>query len=216
MTTALISILDLSTSDPNNDLLGIIIFFFDFFIFMVIGIAVFNRIANAKAAKLWPKLAPVIKGTFHKGIGLTTPYIIGQHHGLPVRAYVLVVARSRYSFNYFFEIEATVDQHGQNWELRYNQSAHGKHEWEIKTKDEALQQRLAQSGLLGQIPGWDHTAAVRYNGHKGTLILSHQIFTRDGLPAPEVFEMELETLKKLVNINKQVNEGGTPTNQLSN
>ncbi len=205
MTTSLILISNLTVADPNNDMLGIVIFFFDFFIFTLIGIAVFNRIANRNAVKLWPKLAPVINGTFHKGIGLTAPYIIGQYHGLPVRAHVRVFARSRYNFEYYFDISATVDTHGRDWELRYSGHFNGKHEWEIKTKDQALQQRLSQSGLLGLIPGWDHTASVRYGGKKGELVLSHQIFTRDGLPTPEVFEMELETLKKLVNINKQVN-----------
>jgi hypothetical protein len=199
MTTSLILILNLSGADPNNDLLGLVIFFFDFFIFTVIAIAIFNRIANAKAAKLWPKLAPVIKGTFHKGIGLTAPYIIGQYHGLPVRAHVRVFARSKYSFEYYFEILATVDKHGRDWELLYNERSHEKQGWQIKTKDEMFEKSLSQSGLMGIIPGWDHNASVKYNGGKGLLILSHRIYTRDGLPTPEVFEMQLEMLKKLVN-----------------
>jgi hypothetical protein len=213
--TSLVLTLNLSAADPNNDMLGLIIFFFDFFIFTVIGIAVFNRIANAKAVKLWPKLAPVINGTFHKGIGLTAPYIVGQYHGLPVRAHVRVFARSKYNFEYYFEISATVDKHGHDWELLYNERSHQKQGWEIKTKDSTFQQRLSQSGLMGVIPGWDHNASVKYNGRKGTLIFSHHIYTRDGLPTPEVFEMQLETLKKMVNINKQVNEDSSLASQFN-
>ncbi len=197
----------LTATDPNQDMLGIVIFFFDFALFTVIGIAIFNRIANAKAAKLWPKLAPVIQGTFYKGIGLTAPYIIGQYHGLPVRAYVFVTAKSRYTYVYYFQIKATVDSHGQDWELRYNQRSHEKQGWEIHTHDSALHGRLTQAGLLGLIPGWDYETTLRYSGRKGTLLYSHHIFTRDGLPSPEVFETELNLLRKVANLNKQLNNG---------
>ncbi len=207
MATLLVVNLKLSAvSDPNNDLLGIFIFFFDFALFCVIGFAVFNRIANAKAVKLWPGLAPVIHGTFHKGIGLTAPYIVGKYNGLPVRAWVLVTARSRWDFEYYFQILATVDRHGRDWELYYNQHSHDRHGWEIKPKDSELQQRLSQSGLLGIVPGWDQNAFIKYNSRKGTLLFRHKIFNRDGLPAPEVFEMQLGMLKKVVSINRQVNQ----------
>src|SRR5262245_9591059 len=90
--------------DPNQDWLGIIVFGFDFVFFSLILIALFNRIANSKAGKVWPKLAPVIKGTFHKGIGLTTPYLAGNYRGLPVRACLRARAKSRWTFEYYFEI----------------------------------------------------------------------------------------------------------------
>lgn len=203
---SLIWLLHLFTvADPNNDLLGIVIFYFDFTIFCLIGIAVFNRIANAKAVKLWPRLAPVINGTFHKGIGLTAPYIVGKYQGLPVRAWVLVTAKSRWTFEYYFQIRATIDKHGQNWELYYNQHSHGEHGWEIKTKDPGLQQNLSQSGLMGIIPGWDREASVKYNSRKGTLLFRHHIYTRDALPTAEVFEMQLGTMKKIIAINRQIN-----------
>src|SRR5690242_18674233 len=125
------------TSDPNQDVLGIIIFGFDFVIFTVIAIAVFNKIANAKAAKLWPKLAPVIKGTFHKGIGLTAPYLVGTYRGLPVRARLRTTAKSRWDFEYYFEIVAAAGTHGRDWELRYNHRHREADGWEIKTNDEA-------------------------------------------------------------------------------
>lgn len=203
--TSFIHSLRLMATDPNDDMLGIVIFFFDFTLFTVIGFAIFNRIANAKAVKLWPKLAPVIKGTFHKGIGLTAPYIIGQYHGMPVRAYVFVTAKSRYTYVYYFQIRATLDTHGHDWELQYNQHSHEKQGWEIHTKDAPLQQRLTQAGLLGMLPGWDYETTLRYNGRKGTLLYSHHIFTRDGLPSPDVFEMELSLLHKVANLNKQLN-----------
>jgi hypothetical protein len=196
-----------ATSDPNQDLLGIIIFFFDFTLFTLIGFAIFNRLANAKAAKLWPNLAAVINGTFHKGIGLTAPYIIGQYHGLPVRAYVLVTAKSRYTYVYYFQIRATLDAapRGPDWTLRYNERSGTKQGWEIHTKDAALQGRLAGAGLLGLIPGWDRETSLTYNGRKGTLLYSHHIFTRVALPSPEVFEMELNLLRKAANLNQQLN-----------
>src|SRR5438876_1077334 len=122
MAIPLVLILNLSlATDPNQDWLGIVIFGFDFVIFWLILIAVFNKIANGKAAKLWPKLAPVINGTFHKGIGLTAPYLVGHYRGLPVRARVRVSAKSRWNFEYYFEIVATLDTRGRDWELRYNQ-----------------------------------------------------------------------------------------------
>src|SRR5215470_7374953 len=98
--------LHLAAADPNDDMLGLVIFLFDFTLFTLIGIAIFNRVANAKAAKLWPKLAPVIKGTFHKGLGLSAPYILGNYHELSVRAFVYVMAKSRYTFIYYFQIRA--------------------------------------------------------------------------------------------------------------
>jgi hypothetical protein len=194
-------------ADPNEDMLGIIIFFFDFTLFCLIGFAIFNRIANAKAAKLWPKLASVIDGTFHKGIGLTAPYIAGNYHGLPVRAWVFVTARSRWNFIYYFQIRAALDTRGRDWTLRYNNRSGEKQGWEIHTKDPALQQRLPQAGLLGMIPGWDTETSLSYNGRKGTLLYSHHMYTREALPSPEVFEMELGLLRKVANLNRQVNDG---------
>ncbi len=218
MAILLILILNLSTTaDPNQDLLGIIIFVFDFIIFSLILTALFNRAANKNAAKLWPKLAPVINGTFHKGIGLTTPYLIGKYHGLPVRARVRVSARSRWNFEYYFEILATSGTRGQDWELHYDQSSGGPHEWGLKAKDPALKERLSQSGLTTMLPHWEHGVSVKYNGNKGTLLYSRHIYTRDGLPALEVFEMQLDILKKLVDINRRVNEetgmGNVSTNK---
>jgi hypothetical protein len=205
MTTLLI--LNLSaTADPNNDMLGLIIFGFDFVIFALILTAIINRAANKNAAKLWPKLAPVINGTFHKGIGLTAPYIIGNYHGLPVRARIRVSARSRWNYEYYFEILATSATRGQDWELRYNQGSHEAHGWELKTKDPALQERLSQAGLKTMPHDWERRASLKYHSRKGTLLYSNQIFTRDGVPTPEVFEMQLEMLKKLVNINQQANK----------
>src|ERR1041384_6865513 len=203
MTTYLLSLPALMTADPNDDMLGIIIFLFDFTLFTLIGIAIFNRIADAKAVKLWPKLAPVINGTFHKGIGLTAPYIVGNYHGLPVRAYVLVTAKSRYTYVYYFQIRATLEPapHSHDWALRYNQHAHEKQGWDIQTKEEALKQRLTQAGFLSLIPGWDYETSLTYNSRKGTLLYSHHIFTRDGLPSPEVFDMELGLLRKVAHLH---------------
>ncbi len=207
MTTLFILILNLSTTtDPNNDMLGLVIFGFDFVIFALILTALFNRAANKNAAKLWPKLAPVINGTFHKGIGLTTPYLIGKYHELPVRARIRVSARSRWNYEYYFEILATSGARGQNWELRYNQGTDGAHGWELKTKEPAFQERLSQAGLMTTLHDWEQRVSLKYNGSKGTLLYSQHIFTRDGLPSPEVFGMQLDLLKKLVNINQQVNK----------
>ena len=209
MTTLLI--LNISaTADPNNDMLGLIIFGFDFAFFTLIAVALVNRAANKNAVKLWPKLAPVINGTFHKGIGLTAPYIIGEYHGLPVRARIRVSARSRWHYEYYFEILVTSATRGQSWELHYDQNSRGPHGWELKAKDPALKERLSQAGVLTILHDWEHRVSLTYNGGRGTLLYSQQIFTRDGVPSPEVFEMELETLKKLVNINQRVNaEAGT-------
>ena len=206
MTILPVLILNIATAvDPNNDMLGLIIFGFDFTLFTLIAIALFNRAANKNAAKLWPKLVPVINGTFHKGIGLTIPYIIGKYHGMPVRARIHPIAKSRWSFNYYLEILATSTTHGQNWELHYKQGSDGAHHWELKTKDPVLQERLSQSGVMKIAPNWDHQVSLKYNGRKGTLLYIHYIFSRDGVPAPEIFETQLDMLKKLLNINQQVN-----------
>src|SRR5262249_19823219 len=167
MVTPLVLIVSRSlATDPNEDLLGIIIFGFDFILFTLFFIALFNRIADSKAAKVWPTLAPVIQGTFHKGIGLTRPYLVGSYRGLPVRAYVRVSAKSRWTFNYYFEIVTTLDTHGRNWELYFNQRREEAPGWRVKTKDEALKQRLIHSGLLTLIPNWDNVASVKYRGGK--------------------------------------------------
>ena len=216
MVTPLVLIVYLSQAlDPNQDWLGIIVFGFDFVIFSLILIALFNRIANSKAAKVWPKLAPVIKGTFHKGIGLTAPYLVGNYRGLPVRARLRVSAKSRWNFEYYFEIVATPGTRGQDWELRYNQRPREAQGWEIKTKDEALRQRLSQSGLMAMLPSWEDSTLVKYNSGRGTLLYRHRVYARDALPSPEVFQMQLDLLKKLVNINRQVTEEPVAGNLLN-
>jgi hypothetical protein len=205
----------LQAPDQNNDWLGIIAVGFDFVLFSVILFAFFNWKIHAKAAKLWPKLAPVIKGTFHRGIGLTTPYLEGNYRGLPVRARMRLSARSRWDFDYYFDILATTDRGGRDWELRYNPGVGEADGWALKTKDPALEQRLLQSGLIALLPSWDHGAAVRYNGGKGTLLYSHRIYSRDGLPSPEAFAMQLDMLKRFAAINKRVNEAPVAGNLLN-
>jgi len=216
MTTPLILVVNSSlATDPNQDVLGIIIFGFDFLLFTLLFIAISNRIADSKAAKVWPKLAPVINGTFHKGIGLTRPHLVGSYRGLPVRAYVRVSARSRWTFTYYFEIVTTLDTHGHSWELYYNQSPHAAHGWEVKTKDETLKQRLMHSGLLTLIPGWDYLTSVKYRGGKGVLLYRHQIYTRNDVPSPEAFQNQLTLLKKLAGITRQVVETPDAGNRLN-
>jgi len=90
--------------------------------------------------------------------------------------------------------------------VRYNQRPRAAHEWEVKTKDEALKQRLTHSGLMALLPSWEHGTLVKYHGGKGTLLYSHRIYARDALPSPEVFQMQLDLLKRLVSITRQVNE----------
>jgi hypothetical protein len=136
---------------------------------------------------------------------MVTP-LVGSYRGLLVRAYIRVSAKSRWTFNYYFEIVATPDTHGHDWELYYNQRREEAPGWQVKTKDEALKQRLTHSGLLTLIPNWENVASVKYRGGKGTLLYSHQIYTRDALPSPEVFQNQLALLKRLVHITTQVNE----------
>ena len=84
----------------------------------------------------------------------------------------------------------------------------------LRIADE-LKQRLAHSSLMTLIPNWDYVVSVKYRGSKGKLLYSHQIYTRDGLPSPEVFQNQLALLKKLESITKQVNEAPNAGNKLN-
>jgi hypothetical protein len=207
MTITLALILNLfSTTDPNHDGLGIIIFVIDLAIFWLILTALFNRKANSKAAIIWPKLAPYINGVFHPGIGLTTPFLSGEYRGLPIRACVRVSSRSRWYYEYTFEITAKYDTRGGNWEVRYDKNKKGEKALELIAKDPLLKRRLSQSDLMTLLSKWKVGTSVKYKGAHGTLLFRQHIHSREDLPAPDEFEMELEMVNRLAKINRQVNE----------
>ena len=174
----------------------------------------FVRRANSKAAKLWPTLAPAINGVVHKGI-LTYQYLKGTYHGLPVRARVRAHAKSRVSSDYYFQILATLGTRGRDWELYYDKSLLGRQGWELNTRDAALRQRLAQSGLMEMAKAWAQDASVKYDGGKGRLLYSERIPSRYQLPSPDYFKRQLDLLKRLVNINKRVNSETSASDALN-
>ena len=165
--------------------------------------------ANLTFAKRWATLAPLINGTVHKAIltyqGNT---LTGNYHGLPMRTRVKGKGGGRGGSSIFhFEILATPGTRGRDWKLHYDQGllGMGADGWEIKTRDEALKQRLVQSDLLAMTQNWTRETSVTYDGGKGTLLYRQRIDYLYDLPAPDVFKWQLDLLTQLVEINRQVN-----------
>jgi hypothetical protein len=165
--------------------------------------------ANSNFVKLWPTLAPLINGTVHKAVltyqGNT---LTGNYHGLPVRARVKGKNGGKGNPNiYHFEVLVTPGTHGRDWKLHYDQGflGMGADGWEIKTRDEALKQRLAQSGLMTMAQNGSGETSITNDGDKGTLLYRTRIDSLYDLPTPDVFKGQLDLLTKLVNVNRQVN-----------
>lgn len=131
----------------------------------------------------------------------------GAYNGMPVQARINAVS-SDDSTEYFYELTLTPGAQGKDWALSYTGDKMlglGAKSWHIKTKDEALQQRLASLGVLDTIQQWPSTPEIVHKARPGTLKYEQQVNSMFALPAPDQFKAQLDLLARLAQINAQAN-----------
>jgi hypothetical protein len=131
----------------------------------------------------------------------------GSYDGKPVQARINSVGGDD-STKYYYELTMTPGPQGKDWSLSYTGDkllGLGQKSWHVKTKDEALKQRLIDDGALALIERWSGYPDVSYKANKGVLKYEHEVRNMHALPAPEQFKQQLDLLNRLAQINQQVN-----------
>ena len=156
---------------------------------------------NARFAKAWLPLVPIIHGTVvGDGGGAATSWLTGTWQGRRVQA-SMIPGRNRYSgesgsrYNHFAVELLDVPGH-LDWRIGEDQR--------IETKDPSLRQRLEASGILLMIEAFG-SPTVEFNRRQGMLSFSEDAGSR-WIPTPERFEAELGLLLRLAKANEEVNQ----------
>ena len=168
----------------------------------------------------WNKLFDEAAGIFNvktesKLLGMYgTPKLIGTCNGVPFEAENTFVSTSEYGGSCYYSLTITPGRWGKDWEARYGVEGmldlFGPKSWHIDTEDEALKQRLIDSGVITTLQNWaEHPTAVWvvWDAKKGSL--NHIIkvdFYWFG-PSPEQFKAQLDLVNHLLEINKRANVG---------
>ncbi len=164
-------------------------------------VVVYLKKANAKYAQLWAPLASFVSGT-SKGSKLT-----GTFNSMPVQARINAVSDDN-STDYFYELVVTPGAQGKDWSLSYTGDkllGMGAKSWHVKTKDDGLKQRLAES-VLPTLEQWPSFPEITYKAKGGTLKYAIKVKSMYAIPRLDEFKQELELLARLGEINRQVNQ----------
>ncbi|HEY0739512.1 MAG TPA: hypothetical protein VGD69_31600 [Herpetosiphonaceae bacterium] len=203
----------MSQDSPGDLFFGAIILII--FLIFVFGLGfLISKFKNARFAKTWTPLIPIIGGTVSEdGGGGASSFLTGNYQGRTVRA-TMAPQLNRYSesgsyYNYFDITMAGVPGK-QNWQLKYNTKilGFGSNGWEIVADDAALQQRLQARGVIELIERLGATPiftqpTLDYKARSGALLFREEV--SEWIPAPERFKQQLETLLQLAAINAEVN-----------
>ena len=165
-----------------------------------------SRWKNARFARAWAPLVPVINGTItNDGGGAATSWLTGMYAGHQVRASI-TPDRNRYSeqtgprYNYFDVALLDVQ---------------GRQDWSIRSKnivaDDVLEERLRESGIVAMLTSIGSPEA-RYNARQQTLQISLEV-TSGWAPMPESFQAYLNLLLRLSEINAAVNHSDLSTSK---
>jgi hypothetical protein len=159
--------------------------------------------ANAKYGQLWAPLAGVIGGS-SKGSKLS-----GTFERMPVEARISATGDES-ATEYFYELTMTPGPQGKDWGLYYigdHLLGMGPKSWHLKTKDDALKQRLSGAGVLQAIEQWAGYPAVSYKAKRGTLKYCAKVKNMYAIPGVDEFRAQLALLVRLAEANRQANVG---------
>lgn len=181
-----------------------------FLVFVFVLGWLISKFKNARFAKAWVPLLPIINGTItDDGGGAATSWLTGTYQGRRVRA-SMTPERNRYSgesdpkYNHFDV--ALLDVPGrQDWRVMYKTPVlgFGEYGWRIQTQDKTLEARLQAAGVLQQVAQLQ-CDALEYKTKAQTLTYEQDL-TPQWVPTPERFRADLELLILLAQVNEQVN-----------
>jgi hypothetical protein len=181
-----------------------------FLVFCFAAGKVLNSFKNARFAKAWSPLVPLINGTvINDGGGAATSWLTGTYQGRKVQA-SMIPGRNRYSgesgFKYnHFDVELLEVPGGQDWKIVHETKfpSFGEASWHIETADAALKQRLEASGVIPMLESFG-SPTVEYRRRQGRLSFSEDAGP-SWIPTPERFEAELAFLLRRARLNDEVN-----------
>ncbi len=79
-------------------------------------------------------------------------------------------------------------------------------QWRTRAND-GLARGLNESGIVAEVQRQGQGAQAQYQAGSGTLTYSTRIANAYALPHPEQFQSQLQTLMRLVQMNRQINAG---------
>lgn len=174
-----------------------------------------SKFKDARYAKAWTPLIPIIQGSVSgDGGAASSSWLTGAYQGRTVRA-TMSPKRNRYSsstghyYNYFdITVGGIPGRH--NWQLKYNTTflGFGSTGWELVADDPALQARLQARGVIDLVERLGATPiqtlpTLDYKARNGALIFREEV--AGWIPAPDRFKDQLDTLLLLAQINAEVN-----------
>lgn len=176
----------------------------------VVGLAVFlavafgigflvNKVKNAKFARAWAPLRPVIEGSavVEDGGGAATSWLTGTYQGLPVVAR-MNPEKNLYSddggprFNEFsVAVRDLKGEHDWTFEMR-GKPEPGRSPWVVTAESTALAQRLERAGIESRLPGLGYP---KITFRRQTGLLEYVVDVTPSLvPTPELFRQALDFL----------------------
>jgi hypothetical protein len=150
--------------------------------------------------KLWGPLTPLVKGSARDS------RLIGTYQGLPIAA--RIGGDGGETPSYFYELTATPGPAPQDWALSFTGEKFlgtGTKTWRVKSKDDALRQRLTDAGAAAAMQAWSRQPEITFKGKNGTLHYWEKAEGMYDLPSVEAFQAQLDLLTKLSAMNRQAN-----------
>lgn len=180
--------------EPSKDDIvfgSVVLFFFMIFVF-AFGYAI-NRFKNARFARAWRPLQPIIEGkVVEDGGGAATSWLTGRYKSRRVRA-SMTPDRNRHAGetgSYYNDFDVTL------------LDVEGAVNWKLPGK-KPLEQQLLAAGAAAVLHGIGE-AEAEFDAKQGTLIIVQEM-GEGGLPSPEHFIALLEALLRLETVNAAVN-----------
>jgi hypothetical protein len=168
------------------------------------GVALFfgvmmNRSKDENRLESWKEIVSLIHGTDKRG------KISGTYQGRSVEVFL---SNHGYELDiYFYYLRLKVPIQGFDWTIVFDKTSFldPTKRWQIKTDNEALKQRLKESGaveLIKQEPGHPK---VSYRADKGSL--EYESFAHDDtyVPARDEFQRHLNLMTQLAELNEKTN-----------
>lgn len=169
---------------------------------LVAGAYAVHRVKNARFARAWRPLVPVIEdaAVTGDGGGAATSWLTGRYRGHVVHASMSPDLES-----------ATGSTHLTNHFAVALQDVPGRHDWSVRGADgavrgadAALEARLRDAGV-GAVASRLGDAEVRYDARARTLTLREEIAAR-WTPPPARFREELDVLVALATLGREAND----------
>ena len=144
----------------------------------------------------WTPLVPVVNGTLDRK-KYRSALLQGTYQQHPVLATLNLGGAEGPDI---FRIEMQTVPRGPDWLIQYgSEKLFGKEEWHIKTSNEILKQRLAESGTLTELQSWKSHPTISYR-----TALEAMVYEEEGkIPQPERFQAQLDLLLRLAQIMEQ-------------